>query len=227
VDGCKKGWVVAEWNTSRKGIRLAVFASFAEVLAAYSDERARAIAVDIPIGLVDGSRRCDTESRAVLTCRKSSVFPAPYRCYANAIDYHTTNAESKERFGRGISAQAFGIYRKVAEVNGQMTPELQARVIEVHPEICFWAMNGQQDVCASKHSGPGYLQRLALLKASIELPDIEWDNVESGVRGAQPDDVLDAVAAAWTARKWVNGSFGRFPAVEELDAKGLRAEIIY
>jgi predicted RNase H-like nuclease len=66
-----------------------------------------------------------------------------------------------------------------------------------------------------------------LLKASIELPDIEWDNVESGVRGAQPDDVLDAVAAAWTARKWVNGSFGRFPAVEELDAKGLRAEIIY
>ncbi|MEZ4504975.1 MAG: hypothetical protein R2848_03675 [Thermomicrobiales bacterium] len=33
---------------------------------------------DIPIGLIDGSRKCDIEARAALICRKSGVFPAPY-----------------------------------------------------------------------------------------------------------------------------------------------------
>ncbi len=227
VDGCKKGWVAAEWNTCRKIICLAVFASFSELLANYPEGTAKAIAVDIPIGLFNGPRRCDVEARAELTCRKSSVFPAPYEHFANAIDYHAANSESKEEFDKGISAQAFGIYRKVFEVNELMTSKFQARVIEVHPEICFWAMNGKRDVCSKKRTKEGYSTRLDLLKGNRDLAGTAWADVEAGVRGAQRDDVLDAVAAAWTARRWVNGAFGRFPEVEQMDKKDLRAEIVY
>lgn len=227
VDGCRGGWVAAEWNTRKQAIQIKVFASFTEVLSAYPEKLAKAIAVDIPIGLIDGSRKCDIEARAALICRKSSVFPAPYRSYVNRTDYHTTNEDSKKQSGKGISSQAFGIYRKVAEVDGIVIPEFQSRVVEVHPEICFWAMNNKKDVCASKHSGPGHLQRIELLRKNIDLQDLEWEKVMTGVRGAKPDDVLDAIAAAWSARRWANGSFERFPAKEERDSRGFRAEIVY
>jgi predicted RNase H-like nuclease len=43
-------------------------------------------------------------------------------------------------------------------------------------------------------------------------------------RGAQPDDVLDALALAWTARRYRGGSCLRVGG--ELDATGLRMEVI-
>ena len=42
--------------------------------------------------------------------------------------------------------------------------------------------------------------------------------------GAQPEDVLDAVVGAWTARRLVEGTALRLGG--ELDARGLRTEVI-
>lgn len=225
VDGCKKGWVAAAWNTGKHTIDLAVHSTFAEVIAAYP--RAKAIGVDIPIGLIECGRAVDREARAVLRCRKSSVFPAPDPRIVRLDDYHTANETLKRICGKGVSAQAFGIFRKVAEVNALMTPEMQNLIVEVHPEVSFWAMNGYEEICPPKREPLGHRARLDLLRATLTISENEWDKVTRGVRGAQRDDMLDALASAWTARRWVNGSFGRFPGETEVDASGLRAEIVY
>jgi predicted RNase H-like nuclease len=225
VDACQKGWVVAAWNTKQRFIELRVYPTFSDMVAAYPDNEA--IAIDIPIGLIECQRACDVEARAALTCRKSSVFPAPDPRVVHMTDYHAANKRMKELCGKSVSAQAFGIFRKVAEVNDFLETDMQDRIIEIHPEVCFWAMNDFHDICAPKRSRPGYLTRLRLLKGKFKLTDKNWDEIEAGVNGAQSDDVLDALAAVWTAWRWVNGSFGRFPTIPECDAKKLRAEIVY
>ena len=47
--------------------------------------------------------------------------------------------------GKSLSAQAHAICTKIAEVDQLllMSPALRHRVREVHPEVCFWAINGQ------------------------------------------------------------------------------------
>lgn len=225
IDGCKKGWVAAAWNTGKQSIELAVHSTFGEAIDTYP--RAKAIGIDIPIGLIECGRAADREAREVLRCRKPSVFPAPDPRIVGVDDYHTANEMLKKLCGKGVSAQAFGISRKVAEVNATMKPELQNRIVEVHPEVCFWAMNGYEEICPPKRESLGHRARLDLLRARLAISEIEWEKVTRGIRGAQPDDILDALASAWTARRWVNGSFGRFPKETEVDAQGLRAEIIY
>ena len=44
-------------------------------------------------------------------------------------------------------------------------PASQARVREVHPEVCFWALNGRQSMQHSKGKEPGSSERMAVLGA--------------------------------------------------------------
>lgn len=227
VDGCNAGWVAAAWNITQHSVDISVHATFSGLLSVF--EHVDAIAIDIPIGLTECQRACDLEARAVLKCRKSSVFPAPDPRVACMTDYHAASALLKELCGKGISAQAFGIYPKVCEVNKLMTPQLQDRIIEVHPEICFWAMGNGVEVCEPKRTALGSRIRLERLMASIPLPDVQWNKVVKGIKCAQADDVLDAMAAAWTAERWAANpkKVSRFPLAPEFDDKGNRAEIVY
>ena len=77
VDGCKGGWVTIEWNVDEGTIELDVLKTFEMVLEKYPVNIADAVAIDIPIGLIECRRACDVEARSVLKCRKPSVFPAP------------------------------------------------------------------------------------------------------------------------------------------------------
>jgi predicted RNase H-like nuclease len=104
-----------------------------------------------------------------------------------------------------------------------MTTELQGRVIEVHPEVCFWALNGGAPVMTRKRSPAGEEERLALLStafgdqlATIDVP-----------AGAARDDLLDACAAAWTAWRFATGQHKSLPEHPPLDSRGLRMEIVY
>ena len=227
VDGCKGGWVAAEWDTKKGTLGLSVHKTFAEFMATSSFLKFKAVGVDIPIGLTNGPRRCDIEARKVLYCRRSSVFPAPCADLVDSTDYRRVNAESKERYKKGISKQAFGIFPKVAEINLLLSPELRQRVVEVHPEISFWAMNGSREVCPAKHFEPGRAARLNLLRANLDIGEEGWEKVEAGISGAKLDDVLDAIAAAWSARRWVNGSSNHFPREAQPRTGDLSAVIIY
>jgi predicted RNase H-like nuclease len=68
---------------------------------------------------------------------------------------------------------------------------------------------------------------VALLETAFAMP--LWSREEARVvaRPAAPDDLLDAVAAAWTARRLVEGVAERLPAEPAVDRRGLRMEIVF
>ena len=71
------------------------------------------VCIDMPIGLSEnGVRACDQAARRQLGPRASSVFPAPPRLALEEAAYADINSESKRRFGRGVSKQAFTSCRR-------------------------------------------------------------------------------------------------------------------
>ena len=134
-------WVVAT------GAGAFVAGSFSQVLA----ERFDLVLIDIPIGLPDGPRDCDVEARALLGPRRSSVFPAPSRELLGA-----------RRYAGQCSVQLWNILYKIREVDAAMTPRLQRRVREAHPECSFALLNGGP-LRFSKKTAAGEAERRALL----------------------------------------------------------------
>jgi len=164
VDGCPGGWISVERDTITGDI-------FAEVLPTTKDLRDRArhlavLTVDIPIGLAEaGPRQCDVEARRLLTSiRGSSVFPAPVRAAIYAATYTEACERSEVACGKRLSKQAHAIMWRIREVDEMLRsePELQGRVREVHPEVCFYAWAGRPMQHAKK-TGEGRAERLELV----------------------------------------------------------------
>ncbi len=227
VDSCKGGWVSIAWDVEAKTLAAAVHSTFADLLRDYAD--AAAIGVDIPIGLSEsGPRHCDIEARKVLIGRRSSVFPTPHPGVLDVPTYKEALACSRVLTGKGISLQTFAICDKIAEVNRALTPKIQSRVFEVHPEVSFWALAGGHPMVYPKRKSVGYEERRAMLVTALEGVAIP-PRREAG-QWAPPvnaHDILDAIAAAWTASRFVSGQACRLPAEPLTDACGLRMEIVY
>jgi predicted RNase H-like nuclease len=209
VDGCRGGWIVVHAGHA------VVHDDFAGVLGALPDDAV--VAVDMPIGLVDrhepGGRDVDRAARRELGPKRSSVFSAPPRSLLGA----RTLPEARRRGGR-VTLQALNLLPRIEDVDTVMTPELQSRVFEVHPELSFAAMDGGVPVVAPKRSATGARHRRALLAlAGVEVPERP--------PGAALDDVLDACALAWSAGRIAGGIASRIPAVPTCDARGLRMEL--
>jgi predicted RNase H-like nuclease len=234
VDGCRAGWIVAlRRRDDPASTTLRLCASFAEILTL--PEAPAMIAVDIPIGLAEqatvGGRRADIEARANLGARQSAVFAMPARAavmetdYRRACDVALANSDPP----RKISKQAFYLFPKIREVDALMTPALQACVVECHPELAFWALNGERPLelpkkVRSQAHGPGLALRRDLL-AAAGYPRALLDSrpFKSSVAGA--DDLLDAMVNAWSAARIAAGGGRRFPSTPACDERGLRMEI--
>ena len=230
ADGFRDGWVVALWQPATGTWRRRTVTAFDDLLAL--PEVPAVLGLDMVIGLPDvarsGGRDCDREARALLGHpRSSSVFSPP----AYAALEATTHDEA-QRLNRttapdapGLTIQAFHLLPKMRAVAKRMTPERQEQVREAHPELAFYAMNGDAPVDASKHTPEGRAARQALL-ARHGCPDIDaaTDALAAGAVGA--DDVLDAHAACWTARRILDSTARRLPAGSPpRNARGLRMEI--
>jgi predicted RNase H-like nuclease len=100
-----------------------------------------------------------------------------------------------------------------------MTPELQASIFEVHPEISFWALNGRRPLRHKKYKREGRAERLRLLLP--HFPAIQEHLDELDRRKSGQHDLLDVAAAAWTADRVARGVVPR-----QFDRKGLRMEIV-
>lgn len=225
VDGCPAGWIAVIWGSC---LSHRLYRSFAELLAL----EAEIIAVDMPIGLPEKSGRpAEREVRALLGGRQSSVFAVPSRAAVMCEDYREACAVNLRHSEppRRISKQCFHLFPKIREIDALLTPALQARVHEVHPELVFWAMNGgrpldQPKKVKSQPHGPGLdLRRGLCEKAGFPLSDLPGAAYRKSDVGA--DDLLDACACAWAARRILEGRSIRFPANPPSDAKGLRMEI--
>ena len=225
VDGCPGGWIAVRWAEI---VTHHLCRSFAEVLAM----DATVIAVDMPIGFPQGSgRAAEREVRSRLGERQSSVFSVPSRAAVMCLDYREACAANLAASDppKKVSKQIFHIFPKMREIDALITPELQSRVVEVHPELAFWAMNGERPLALPKKvkgqpNAPGLELRKALLaKAGFPLAELPAPSYRRAAVGA--DDLIDACACAWSARRIATGTSCRFPADPPLDGRGLRMEI--
>ena len=240
VDGCRIGWfyialdATGEWCYGR-------VCSLSKIVE-WADERDR-VFVDIPIGLPDKEnpepRQCDLEARQLLGKKRgTSVFPAPARETLEAKDYLDARAINEMVTDKKISTQTFGILSKIREVDELLgSAEAKARelVREVHPELCFWALNGGRPMqhSKSKHKWEAHHERMKALERC-------WPNAQAMAEEIgryyfsnkkffkskliARDDITDAMVAAVTAR---GDPLQRLPTKPPLDAKGLPMQMIW
>lgn len=207
VDACKKGWVgVTSDLRGYFGVTIDQVVATAD-----GDGELEVVAIDIPIGIpLIGNRRADVVVRGLLGKRKSSVFPTPIRAALLATSHAEGSALNLRVTGRGITRQAYGLGKKILEVDAWVRT-VDRSVIEVHPEVCFATLAGHP-LAHPKWSWAGAEERRQLLaSAGIQVP------AEIGVAGelAGVDDVLDAAAASWTARRYAEGSATCHPETPE------------
>lgn len=219
IDGYKNGWVAAiELRPGETVVR--TYPNFRSIL---DESRLTLIVIDIPIGLLDhGARTCDVEARRLLgRARGSSVFPSPIRTMLDAGTWEEACRRRVEQEGKKCSKQVAGILPKIREVDRGMTPAMQHRVREGHPELCFAMMNQGKPMDFNKRTKQGQEARLSLLLR--HFPDITMQLRR--VSGARTD-IIDAYACLWTARRVAQGKAVSLTADTEVDSKGLKAEII-
>jgi predicted RNase H-like nuclease len=197
VDWAGRRWVVVVLKPD--GVVVTTEPAFDGVVDRFS--HAAAIAVDIPIGLPADAPWRRAELEAAKLVPPSTVFPT----YPAAVYQRPSHAQAvvlcTERGWPGISRQSYGLWTRMVEV------EPYADVVhEVHPEVCFWKMNGEAKL-VSKHTWNGFFERRRLLKRhGITLPEQLPEN-------ARAADVLDASAAAWTASRIASNDNQTLPAV--------------
>lgn len=220
VDACKTGWVGVVLDDDQIA---ALFAPTIAELVSLADVggTTQVVAIDIPIGLADrGVRAADMLAREAAGPRRSSVFFTPVREAVLAEDHASANAAHRDAAEKGLSQQAYGLRAKILDVDAWVRGQ-HRRVVEVHPELSFAAM-ASEPPAAAKRTWAGVERRRALLAAEGVLPT--GDLGEAG-RMAQVDDVLDAAAAAWSARRVLIGSAVSRPAKPEIFSDGLPCAI--
>lgn len=203
VDGCRTGWVLVTVDTADASVQsVEVVARIAEVLDRVRNADLAATAIDMPMGLARcGARACDTEARARLGPRRSTVFPTPPRPLLHCASHTEAVAAGRALDGRGISIQAFNLLPRIAELDAAIDPDLCDRVVEAHPESGFAAVAGAP-LGTKKRTAAGRTERRALLDGVFPGGTRHLD---PSAKGAAPDDVLDAAVNAWTALRWTSG----------------------
>ena len=224
VDGCraKPGWVAFKVN-------VVSCTTSVEIIDLASKLRTRppdwaCLAIDIPIGLLNGSRDCDKAARKLLGQKRgTSVFAAPCRAALGIEGHLAMSAMNKAKTGRGLSLQAYGIAHKIKQVDDAITPVSQEWAFEVHPEVCFWKLAEEHPIIPNKKTEKGRDERLKLLRP--EFPRID-DHLLKDRQGAGKDDLLDACVAAWTALRHYNKK-ATCVCEPQRDERGLEACIRY
>ncbi|MGA8100878.1 MAG: DUF429 domain-containing protein [Candidatus Acidiferrales bacterium] len=109
------------------------------------------------------------------------------------------------------------------QVDDAITPDCQKWAFEVHPEVCFWALNKRRPMKHNKKTKEGAAERMAALRWLF--PEIEQHLLERP-RRVGADDLLDAAVAAWTALRWNRGE-AECVSSPEHDDKGIESTIYF
>ena len=215
VDGCRDRWLGFAWSDDGS-YGWHMLANAAEVCAF----PAAAVAVDIPIGLPTGARRaCDRQASRLLSPGKGSsrVFPTPPRSVRQAATYVEACEISFAELGKKLSKQTWGLWPKIVDFDDASIDH--ERMVEAHPEMTFLQMAGR--VLSTKHAEQGLDERIAVLRQHVDAVD---DALRARPPKAALDDCLDAIACAWTARRWLRGEAETVG--NEVDALGTPMRIV-
>jgi predicted RNase H-like nuclease len=229
VDGCRAGWIAVFIRPDGDEVRMAIMPHFSEIAAA--SPAPAIIAVDMPIGLPEraghSGRAAENAVRPLLGARQSSVFSVPSRSAVYAADYAQACACALATSDppRKVSKQLFNICAKIREVDTALRTDaaLAARTFEVHPEVAFWRLNGEKALTEPKKiKSRCYEPGLALRRGLLIAAGLPRATVESTPpKGADADDLLDALACAAAARRIHAGIAQSFPDPPPRDAYGL------
>ena len=159
--------------------------------------------------------------------RSSSVFPAPLRSLLAAESHREASEKRFQLEGKRLSIQAWGLVPKIREVDALLVENAALRPVvrESHPELCFFAMAGGTAMASNKQSPAGREERKCLLRR-------EFGNCIGDALADRPrlkcaaDDIFDAFAVLWTARRIHKGEAITVPRNPEVDACGLSMEIV-
>jgi predicted RNase H-like nuclease len=155
------------------------------------------VGIDMPLGLLaDGWREADALARRELGRRGVTVFAIPPRLVWEQPTYAEANRACRELTGKGMSAQTWGLRGKLLEADAYRRKS-PAHLYEVHPELAFAALSGAP-IAASKHTPAGLAIRRDLLARAGLIPPAR-------IAGAAENDLLDAAAVAWSARRIAAG----------------------
>jgi predicted RNase H-like nuclease len=207
LDGCKGGWISAWSNGNLAHLDIRIFETFADL--ANAAPTGAHVAIDIPMGLPDvtlgGGRACEIASRRRLgPKRSSSVFSTPSRRALFADSYESACAIIREDLPRrkGLSKQSWMIAPKIRQVDLCVRNGLNFTLREAHPEVTFASLAGGAGLREGKKTTAGKERR-------IELLHMHGVDVRSALERKPPkcaaDDLIDALACLWTARRILSG----------------------
>ncbi len=228
IDGCKKGWFyfgLDDFNNYSFGVS-PVFSECQNII-----NNAEIVLVDIPIGLreIDTKERlCDLEARKVLGNRRSSVFPPPSRLALKHQDFNLASDVNFKFTGKRLSKQSFAIMKKINQVDEFVRLTVrQGKIREIHPEVCFWALNGKKPMIFNKKKPEGIRERTLLLKQFYCNTErlIDESKTKFLRKDVALDDIIDALVGAIMAKN--KNNLRTLPAKPETDIKGLSMEMVY
>ncbi|MCO5096630.1 MAG: DUF429 domain-containing protein [Rhodocyclaceae bacterium] len=229
VDGCRGGWLAVAQSDSPGHLTASIHSSPEAILNAFP--KAVTIAVDVPIGLTDaGPRECDCAARRLLgRPRMSSVFPAPTRPTLIAQTRLEASHIGRQIDGRGVGCQAWSIYPYVRAWDELVLRDRSARrrTFEVHPEVCFFAINENVPMQHRKKCAQGLNERRLLLDKHFGVPSIKKALAGLEGRSFGMDDFYDALAALWSAHRIADGKAISLPAQPPCDRYKLPMAIWY
>ncbi len=222
VDAHRRGWAVAEVCTDEGSeVALSSYATFADVLAQARNQAWRVIAVDMPIGLpTSGRRPSDALAQARLGRRASTLFTTPAAEALEAGSYEGANRSNRAAMGIGLSKQSYNLFPRIREVRAALGGWDGCPVREAHPETAFAEMAGRP--LPPKRTADGVQQRVELLGRDL-------GEARAALDGRPPEvpevDALDAMAAAWTARRVAAGTAVVLGDPSDRDAQGFELTI--
>lgn len=214
VDGYKKKWIaVTQDEAGHTAVRHPC--NFVDLK---EDKKLDLIVIDIPIGLTDkGVRAADLEARRFLKHRHVCVFTAPIRPILSCRRREEACEKCLALGDKRVNIFQWAIMPKVKDIDSALRSHghIGNRVREGHPEVSFALMNNETPLFSKKKT-EGIEQRERLLRNYF--PDLRADI-------PRLEDVLDAYALLWTAKRILLGVERRFPNSPEIDRFGRRMEI--
>lgn len=228
VDGCKAGWFYFRLSAPDDH-QYDVVERLDEIIELASSQDLILVDIPIGLpkdGPRESDfRKCDLESRDALGARKSSVFPVPRRAVLEGLLSELKFGQTDDTLGGNawkwgnvrsalerlslsvpegegrMTAQSFAILSKIVEVDDLLRRSESARQIvrETHPEVCFWALNGQEPMEFAKKHGLGFEDRVRLLDEHRHGGRKAVFEACRRHRGVGSDDIVDAMACAVTA----------------------------
>lgn len=227
VERTRAGWLTVV--SDHGAVKAYIFADFATLLKRLPD--LDTLVADVPIGLPrQYPRQCDKLASQAIKPRHNNVFMTPLRPVLDCASHADANAMHKSLCGIGLSQQALHILPAISEVDQAIQAGLISTDIihEGHPEVSFWAANGQQPMPDIKQSPVGHYCHRRLLEREFGQDYFPAIRKQFPLkRQTDDDDILDALILLWTAQRIADSSADCFPAQPETDPTGIDMAICY